>query len=222
MLRARSAPRAIEYRLETHAGVGVVAYIVPDDNTILTGNPEIIARTIVSPGFIKQAKDFAAELGGNRGTCCPPGYGFEFPFQTDVSRAWGYPEEAFGEGAAHRPDIVLHIEYKLKETRRHCFLARATVALVLIGRIGVKNLGVTMDYDHSVLAGEHPAETMTLLHNSGLPYYIHINDNDKSWDWDFFIGSHTLLEYLEFVYWAKQLGYNDYMTADTYPQPGGT
>ena len=195
-------------------------------NVNVKGEPEFVSGGITSPNaavrqkairFIKEAKDFAAEIGVNRVTCCPLGDGFEFPFQTDYSRAWGYLEEAFGEGAAHRPDVILHIEYKPKETRRHCFLARAADALVLISRIGASNLGITMDYGHSIYADEHPAETLSVLHSSGHPYYIHINDNDKTWDWDFFTGSHTLLEYIEFIYYAKQFGYDDFLCSDTHP-----
>ncbi len=202
-------------------GLGVSAI-----NVNVKGEPEFVSGGITSPDkavrgkaiqFIKEAKDFAAEIGVNRVTCCPLGDGFEFPFQTDYQRAWGYLEEAFGEGAAHRPEVILHIEYKAKETRRHCFLARAADTLVLINKIGVKNLGVTMDYGHSILADEHPAETLSVLHSSGYPYYIHINDNDKTWDWDFFTGSHTLLEYIEFIFYVRQFGYDDFMTSDTHP-----
>ena len=195
-------------------------------NVNVKGEPEFVAGGITSPkkevrrkaiGFITEAMDFAAEVGVNRVTCCPLGDGFEFPFQTDYRRAWTHLCDAFGEGAGHRSDVVLHIEYKPKETRRQCFVARAADALCLIHDVGAENLGVTIDYGHSIYAGEHPAQTLSMLHYSGHPYYIHINDNDKSWDWDFFTGSHTLLEYVEFVYTMKELGYDDYVTSDTHP-----
>ena len=195
-------------------------------NVNVKGEPEFVAGGITSPkkevrqkaiSFIKESMDFAAAVGVNRVTCCPLGDGFEFPFQTDYRTAWTHLCDAFGESAAHRPDVVLHIEYKPKETRRKCFVSRAADALCLIHDIGAKNLGVTVDYGHSICAGEHPSEALSLLHYSGYPYYIHINDNDKSWDWDFFTGSHTILEYIEFVYYMKQFGYDDYVTSDTHP-----
>ncbi|MFW5742706.1 MAG: sugar phosphate isomerase/epimerase family protein [Spirochaetota bacterium] len=195
-------------------------------NVNVKGEPEFVAGGITSPrkevrrkaiGFITEAMDFAAEVGVNRVTCCPLGDGFEFAFQTDYRQAWTHLCDAFGEGAGHRSDVVLHIEYKPKETRRKCFVARAADALCLIHDIGAENLGVTIDYGHSIYAGEHPAEALSMLHYSGHPYYVHINDNDKSWDWDFFTGSHTLLEYVEFVYTMKELGYDDYITSDTHP-----
>ena len=35
--------------------------------------------------------------------------------------------------------------------------------------------------------------------------------------WDFFTGSHTLLEYIEFVYYLKKFGDGDYLTSDSHP-----
>lgn len=195
-------------------------------NVNVKGEPEFVAGGITSPkkevrqkaiGFIKDAMDFAASVGAPLVTCCPLGDGFEFPFQTEYRRAWSYLCDAFGEGAAHRPEMPLHIEYKPKETRRHCFVNRAADTLCLINDIGVDNLGVTIDYGHSICADECPAEALSLIHGSGRPYYVHINDNDKTWDWDFFTGSHTLLEYIEFVFYLKEFGYSGYLTSDTHP-----
>jgi xylose isomerase len=195
-------------------------------NVNVKGEPEFVSGGLTSPKkevrskairFITEAKAFAAAVGAPRVTCCPLGDGFEFPFQTNYQKAWKYLADAFGEAAAPNPEIPLFIEYKPKETRRHCFLARAADALCLLHDIGAKNLGITMDYGHSVYAGEHPAETLARLEDSDYPYYIHINDNDRTWDWDFFTGSHTLLEYIEFVYYLKRFGYDDFLTSDTHP-----
>ena len=35
----------------------------------------------------------------------------------------------------------------------------------------------------------------------GFPYYIHINDNNAKWDWDYMVASHNFIEYVEFVYY---------------------
>ncbi|MFW5883875.1 MAG: sugar phosphate isomerase/epimerase family protein [bacterium] len=213
-------PAVLKSLLDKH-GLAVSAI-----NVNVKGEPEFVSGGITSPkkevrrkaiGFITDAMDFAADVGVNRVTCCPLGDGFEFPFQTDYHTAWRHLCDAFGEGAGHRSDVTLHIEYKPKETRRHCFIGRAADTLCLIHDIGARNLGVTMDYGHSIYAGEHPADALSMLHHSGHPYYIHINDNDKTWDWDFFTGSHTLLEYVEFVYYMKEFGYDDYVTSDTHP-----
>jgi xylose isomerase len=50
-----------------------------------------------------------------------------------------------------------------------------------------------------------------------LPYYIHINDNDGKWDWDYFAGSKHILVYVEFLYYLRKFKYDDYVTSDTSP-----
>jgi xylose isomerase len=64
---------------------------------------------------------------------------------------------------------------------------------------------------------ENPAEAVTLLAESPYKYYIHINDNDGKWDWDYFCGTKHYLEYVEFLYYLKKYGYEDYLTSDTSP-----
>jgi len=167
--------------------------------------------------FIKDAKDFAVKLGAPRVTCCPLGDGYEFPFNCDYRTMWRQLVDGFGEAGAHRTEMPLFIEYKPKETRGRCFINRAEKTLCLLNEIKNESMGITVDYGHAVYAGEHPAEVICLLEDSPYPYYIHINDNDRTWDWDFFCGTHTLLDYIEFLYYLKKFGYNDYLTSDTQP-----
>ncbi len=167
--------------------------------------------------FIKDAKDFAAKLGAPRVTCCPLGDGYEFPFNCDYRTMWRHLIDGFGEAGAHRSEMPLFIEYKPKETRGRCFINRAEKTLCLLNEIGNESMGITVDYGHAIYADEHPAEVICILEDSPYPYYIHINDNDRTWDWDFFCGTHTLLDYIEFLYYLKKFGYNDYLTSDTQP-----
>ncbi len=46
---------------------------------------------------------------------------------------------------------------------------------------------------------ENPAEVVALLEASPYKYYVHINDNDGKWDWDYFCGTKHFLEYVEFL-----------------------
>lgn len=167
--------------------------------------------------FIKEGKDFAAAVGADKVTCCPLGDGYEFNFQVDYTENWNYLLEDFSEAADYRPEIPLFIEYKPSETRGKCFLSDAATTVLLIKQIGKPSLGVTLDFGHSVYGGNNPAEELALIHNSGVPYYIHINDNDGKWDWDFFAGSHHYLAYVEFLYYLKKFNYQDYVTSDTSP-----
>ena len=167
--------------------------------------------------FIKEAKDFAAAAGANKVTCCPLGDGYEFAFQYDYSRTWKYLVEAFGAAGSYRPEIPLFIEYKPSETRGRCFVDSTAKTLCLLNDIQCKDMGVTLDFGHSMYGNENPAEALVLLAESPYLYYIHINDNDGKWDWDYFCGTKHFLEYVEFLYYLKKYGYNDYLTSDTSP-----
>jgi xylose isomerase len=181
----------------------------------LTSNRRAVREKAIR--FIKESKDFALAVGADKVTCCPLGDGFEFPFQCDYRKMWSYLADAFGECGSYREEVPLFIEYKPSETRGKCFIDSAAKALCLLNDIGVENMGVTIDFGHSVYGGEQPAEAVALVAGSPYKLYIHINDNDGKWDWDYFCGTKHFLEYVEFLYYLKKYGYEDYLTSDTSP-----
>ncbi len=167
--------------------------------------------------FIKDAKDFARQVGADKVTCCPLADGYEFSFQTDYGESWRYLVETFGEAGSYRPEIPLFIEYKPKETRGKCFLDSAAKTLCLIKDIGVPNLGITVDIGHSIYGNENPAEAISLIAHNGIPFYVHSNDNDGTWDWDYMVASKNFLTFVEFIYYLQKFGYKDYITSDSSP-----
>jgi len=167
--------------------------------------------------FIQQAKDFASHIGADKVTCCPLGDGYEFSFQYDYAVAWKNLVNTLGEAAAYNNKIPLFIEYKPSETRGKCFVDTAAKALCLLNDIKVANMGVTLDFGHSIYGNENPAEAVAMLAESQYKYYVHVNDNDGKWDWDYFCGTKHFLEYVEFLYYLKKYQYNDYFTSDTSP-----
>jgi xylose isomerase len=182
---------------------------------ITSNNPEIRKKAI---RFIKEAKDYALAVGADKVQCCPLGDGYEFNFQENYARAWSLMTDAFAEAAAYKPEMPLYVEYKPSEVRGRCFLDSAAKSLYMLEKIGNPNLGITLDFGHSLYGGETPAEALCLIAESGFPYYIHINDNDRKWDWDFMAGSHNFLAYAEFLYYLQKYGYTGYLTSDTSPQ----
>ena len=167
--------------------------------------------------FIKEAKDFAAGVGADKVTCCPLGDGYEFSFQYDYAATWKYLVEGFAAAGGYKTDIPLFIEYKPSETRGRCFLDNAAKTLCLLNEIGNHEMGVTLDFGHSIYGNEHPPEAVAMLAESPYKTYIHVNDNDGKWDWDYFCGTKHFLEYVEFLYYLKKYGYDDYLTSDTSP-----
>ena len=181
----------------------------------LTSNrPEVRARAV---SFIKDAKQFAVDVGADKVTCCPLGDGYEFAFNVDYARAWKHLVETFAEAGSYLPQVPLYVEYKPSETRGRCFVDTAAKALCLLHDIGLQGLGVTLDFGHSLYGNENPPEVVTLLAESGYPLYIHINDNDARWDWDYFVGTKHFLEYVEFLFYLQEYNYSDYLTSDTSP-----
>ena len=204
-----------KYRLEI-AAINVNVKAEPEfRNGGLTSTDARIRKRAVQ--FIKDAKDFAQAVGANKVTCCPLGDGYEFAFQCDYAQMWKYLVETFGEAGRYRPEIPLFIEYKPSETRGRCFVDTAAKALCLLNDIGIKEMGVTIDYGHSKYGLENPAEVVALLANSRYPYYVHVNDNNGRWDWDCMTATHNFLEYVEFLFYLQEYGYDDFLTSDTSP-----
>lgn len=182
----------------------------------LTSNKKEIRAKAVQ--FIKDAKDFAKKVGANKVTCCPLGDGYEFNFNCNYAQSWKYLIDTFGESASYLPEIPLFIEYKPAETRGRCFINTAAKTLCLLNEIGNKQMGITIDFGHSIMFGnENPAEVVALIAESTFRYYIHINDNNGQWDWDYFVGTKHFLDYVEFLYYLQEYNYNDYITSDTSP-----
>ncbi|GAL09479.1 unknown pentose isomerase ECA1953 [Vibrio astriarenae] len=181
----------------------------------LTSPDKAVRERAVS--FIKEAKDYAEEVGADKVQCCPLSDGYEFSFQADYVETWQRLCETFGEAGDYKPHIPLFIEYKPNEVRGRCYLDNAAKTICLIKDIGNPNIGVTLDYGHSLYGDNNPAEELALLNSLDMKYYIHINDNDGKWDWDYFCGSRSLMQYIEFIYYLKKFNYQGWLTSDTSP-----
>jgi xylose isomerase len=167
--------------------------------------------------FIKEAKDFARAVGADKVTCCPLSDGYEFSFHCNYAENWKRLVETFGEAGSYHPEVPLFIEYKPSEIRGKCFVDTGAKALCLLNDIGIEQVGVTLDFGHSMYGNENPSEVVSLLAESRFPYYIHINDNDGRWDWDYMVGTRHFLDYVEFLFYLQEYHYEDYMTSDTSP-----
>ncbi len=213
-------PQAFKALLTRHnlqlAAINVNVKAEPEfrNGGLTSVDPAIRAKAVQ---YIKDSKDFAAAVGADKVTCCPLGDGYEFAFQSDHGQMWKWLAETFGEAGDYRREIPLFIEYKPSETRGRCYLDTASKTLCLLNDIGIQEMGVTLDYGHSKYAGDNPAEVLSLLANSRHPYYVHINDNNGKWDWDYMAASHNFLEYLEFLHYLQEYGYDDFLTADASP-----
>ena len=168
--------------------------------------------------IIKEAKDYAKAVGAPLVTCCPLSDGFDNLFQVDYPKAWRYMIQAIEETADYLPEIPLFLEYKINETRVNCHLDSCAKTLLFLKEVANPNCGVTIDFGHSLLAKENPAQAVSLCVESGVDYYLHTNDNDFNFDWDLISGSRNFLHSVEFIFYAREFGYDKYFTADASPR----
>ncbi|WP_282089490.1 sugar phosphate isomerase/epimerase family protein [Aquimarina algiphila] len=168
--------------------------------------------------MIKDAKDYAITVGAPLVTCCPLSDGFDNLFQVDYQKAWKYMIDAVAEAADYKPEMPLFIEYKINETRVNCHLDSCAKTIVFLKEVQNAATGITIDFGHSLLAKENPAQVLALCEQSNVDYYLHTNDNDWQFDWDLIGGSRNFLHTVEFFFYAKEFGYNKYFTADASPR----
>lgn len=171
-------------------------------------SPHASERAEVVDDF-RRAMDLAVEVGSPRISTCPLNDGHDYVFETDYLDAYRYAEETFGAICEHNRDVRVCIEYKWNDPRTRCLLASAGETLAFCQSVGAENLGVTLDIGHALLAGERPAQSVAMLARAGKLFYVHLNDNDRNWDWDMLPGAFNQWEFIEFFYYLRQVGYTD-------------
>ncbi len=167
---------------------------------------------------IKEAMDFAAAQACPSVTIWPGQDGFDYLFQADYQRDMEFLKEGLKDCAAHRRDVTLHLEYKPCEPRTHSYLDSCASAIALIQAVGKENLGVAVDFGHTLMDRQPPAESLALCRFYGIhQLHVHINDCFGQADDDMIPGSVNTLQYVEFFYWLRQMDYQGYITFDQFP-----
>lgn len=157
----------------------------------------------------RAAMDLAAEFGCNRISTCPLNDGHDYVFEIDYFDAYAFTADSFSKICEHNSDVRVCIEYKVNDPRTRCLLGNAGETLSFCNRVGKDNIGATLDFGHSILAGERPAQALAMLHDAGRLFYVHLNDNDRYWDWDMLPASFHLFELVEFFYYLERTGYDN-------------
>lgn len=165
----------------------------------------------------KRGLEIAREMNAWDVLLWPGQDGFDYPFQADYSACWKLLIDGITEVASHAPDVRIAIEYKPKEPRANCFIRNAGILLWLLKTVDLPNVGATIDFGHSLVAGENPAEAAALLAGEGKLFQVHLNDNYRDWDHDLIVGSVHLVETLEFLYYIVKSGYEGWYLMDVFP-----
>ena len=169
---------------------------------------------------LARTMDIAAELGANLVTCCPLIDGHNYVFQSDYIKQWRWLVEGIREGASHRGDVRVSLEYKINESRNYCILADSGRALHACNQIGLDNVGVTYDVGHALVAHEAPAATTGLVADAGKLFYMHFNDNARDWDWDMIPGSVNVWDLIETLYYLEQFEWDGWFCYDVLTRSG--
>jgi xylose isomerase len=166
----------------------------------------------------RNVMDLTADLGSNLLTLWPGQDGYDYCFQADYVQERQWFVEALRELCEYRPDMTVGLEFKMKEPRTHSYASTVGTTLLMTQATGCENCKVILDYGHSLLGYESPAESVAILKQFGDSLcHVHINDNYRYWDDDMIVGSVRTIEYLEFFYWLRRTGYKGWITIDQFP-----
>ncbi len=160
----------------------------------------------------------ALKLGCDLISLWPGQDGYDYPLQADYRLERTWIEEGLRALCLKYPRVRFALEYKLKEPRTHSYLARCADTLLLAQRIGAPNAGVTVDTGNALVAYESVAEAAVMLSMYGDKlFHLHFNDNYRYWDDDMIVGSVHFAEYVELLFWLREIGYRGWYSMDQYP-----
>ena len=143
--------------------------------------------------------------------------GYDYPGQVDYEQIWGYTVNAMREICEKHGDVQFAIEYKPKEPRVRMTLANAPKTLLAIQETGVDNLGIVMDFGHSLMAGESPTESLLMINRYGKLVSAELNDNWRDWDDDLPVASVHLFETMEYLLALRSIEWQDPLLLDQFP-----
>lgn len=143
--------------------------------------------------------------------------GHDYPFQADHAELWDLELGGVRQVVESDPSMQYAIEYKLKEPRGHMIFSTAARTLLGIDEIGADNLGIVLDFGHSLFAKETPADALQLIHRRGRLVSVELNDNLREWDDDMTVGSVHPIETLEFLWALRSIGWDRPLLLDQFP-----
>ncbi len=183
-------------------------------------NPDPVVRR-ESIDLTKRGIDAAREMGAPMMTLWLGQDGFDYNFQCDYAQLWEAEISGIAEVAAHDPDCLVGIEYKPNEPRSCSLLPDAATTLLAISEVGLQNLGVTIDFAHSLYANETPALAATHVMRRSRLLGLHLNDGYGKRDDGLMVGSVHEYATLELLQAVKRRGFDGAIYFDTFPDASG-
>ena len=198
------------------------ASIIPDhfsqriwgNGAFTSRDPEVRKQAVA---HTKEMIDAAVELKCDLINLWPGQDGYDYPLQGNFDEANQWFLEGIQECADYKPEVRIALEFKPKEPRNSCYLARSADTLLMALDTKRNNVGVTIDTGHAMVAGENVAEAVYRCISRGKLFHMHFNDNYRSWDDDMIVGSIHHVEYIEMLYWLRKFSYQGWYSMDQYP-----
>ena len=169
----------------------------------------------------KRGIDAAMEAGAPLMTLWLGQDGFDYPFQAEYDRLWQQELDGIREVAGHEPGCAISIEYKPNEPRSYSLLPDCATTLLAIREVGLPNLGVTIDFAHSLYADEQPAFAAAMIARHSRLLGVHLNDGYGKRDDGLMVGAVHTLKTLELLLQIRRDGYKGVIYFDTFPDVTG-
>jgi D-apiose isomerase len=179
-------------------------------------NPDPAVRKLALD-LMHEAAGIVRELGANYVKIWPGQDGWDYPWQVDHRTLWKLAVDGMRELAGAHPDLRFAIEYKPREPRVKMTWDSAARSLLGIQEIGLDNVGILLDFGHSLYGGESPADAAQLIIDHGRLFGMDVNDNLRGWDDDLVVGTVHLSEIFEFFHVLRKNGWDGVWQLDQFP-----
>lgn len=179
-------------------------------------NPDPGIRRLANK-MCNDAANVVRRFGANYVKLWPGQDGWDYPFQVDHRKLWQMSIDGVAELAGQNPDLNFVIEYKPREPRVHMSYDSVARTLLGIEKMGVPNVGILLDFGHSLYGGESPADAAQLAIDHGRLFGMDVNDNLRSWDDDLIAGSVHPIELFEFFYTLRKNKWEGVWQLDQFP-----
>ena len=161
----------------------------------------------------RRAVDTARILGATELTLRLYSDGFDYPFHVDYATHWSTLISSIKTIAKYAtPDINVAVAYKPREPRKFLSVGSVGKALSLCQEIAMKNVGVSLDFGHAMMAGENPADSIAFLARSNKLFQVYFSENYRQWDDALIPGTVHLWELMEALFYLKSVKYRGFIT----------
>ncbi len=163
----------------------------------------------------RKAVDYARILGTTEVALQLFTDGFDYPFQVDYSSQWNTVISSIKTIAKYAsPDINVAIAYKPREPRQSLTVGTVGKSLSLCQEIAMKNVGVSMNFSHAMMAGENPGDSIAFLSRANKLFKIYFSEGYGQSDDGMIPGTLHMWELMEALFYLKLFKHKGYVVLD--------